>query len=93
MSEKALFNENLTAQYGLAHVIRTRLLGVAPDDQDVQFDDADWQTVLDLLNELDRMVEHFGVFANDHSMDASTETWAALHCAKAVLAKAKGAQS
>ena len=44
----------------------------------------------DLLGELKRMVEHFEVFASDHSMEASTETWSALHCAKAAIAKAEG---
>ena len=44
----------------------------------------------ELHNELARMVDHFEAFANDHSMDASSETWSALHCAKAALAKARG---
>lgn len=42
----------------------------------------------ELAAELARMVEHFGEFANNHSMDATAETWAALHCARAILAKA-----
>lgn len=42
----------------------------------------------ELLAELERMVGHFGAWAADHSTDATTETWAALHCAKAVIAKA-----
>jgi len=44
----------------------------------------------DLLAELERMVEHFQVFASDHADMASTETWSALHCAKATIAKATG---
>lgn len=88
MSEQALFDENLTAEHGLVHVIQTLLMGVDPDDQGVCLDDADWQNIVDAFAELGRMVEHFEAFANDHSMDASTETWSALHCAKAVLAKA-----
>jgi len=43
----------------------------------------------DILGELKRMVEHFEVFASDHSMEASTETWSALHCAKAAISKAE----
>ena len=42
----------------------------------------------ELLGELQRMVEHFEPFAKDHSDEASSETWAALYCAKLVLAKA-----
>lgn len=38
-----------------------------------------------VLEELKRMVDHFEAFANDHSMDATTETWAALYCAKAAI--------
>lgn len=41
----------------------------------------------DLVGELGRMVEHFGAFAEDHSAHASTETWAALHCAREVLGR------
>lgn len=44
----------------------------------------------DLLAELKRMVEHFGAFASDHSEEASSETWAALYCARAAIAKAEG---
>ncbi|MBB4649619.1 putative mannosyl-3-phosphoglycerate phosphatase (HAD superfamily) [Aminobacter niigataensis] len=44
----------------------------------------------DLLGELKRMVEHFSAWANDHSDEATTETWAALYCARAALAKAEG---
>lgn len=87
MSEKRLFDENLTAEQGLVPVIQTMLLGVDPDEQGVQLDDADWQNVIDAFAELGRMVDHFEAFANDHSMDASTETWAALHCAKGLLAR------
>ena len=43
----------------------------------------------ELLGELKRMYEHFSAFAADHSTEASTETWAALHCAKAAIAAAE----
>lgn len=43
----------------------------------------------ELLGELKRMVEHFEIFAQDHSMDATTETWASLHCAKEAIRKAE----
>ena len=45
----------------------------------------------ELAAELSRMVEHFEAFARDHSDEATPETWAALHCAKAALAKAGAA--
>jgi hypothetical protein len=38
----------------------------------------------DLLENLSRMVEHFGLF----TQEATTESAAALHCARAALAKA-----
>lgn len=40
-----------------------------------------------MRTELQRMVDHFGEFAKDHSMEATPETWAALYCARAALAK------
>ena len=49
MSEQALFDENLTAEFGLEHIIRTRLMGIDPDEQDVRLDDADWQAIIDLI--------------------------------------------
>lgn len=33
----------------LAHLIRTRLLGVDPDDQDLELEDHDWQLIIDVL--------------------------------------------
>jgi len=42
-----------TAPDGLAEIIRTRLLGVHPDDQDVQLEDADWRTILSALTARD----------------------------------------
>jgi hypothetical protein len=47
----------------------------------------------ELLAELQRMVEHFGTWASDRSEEASTETWAALYCAKAAISKAEPSQS
>lgn len=47
----------------------------------------------ELLGELKRMVDHFDAFAKDHSIEATPETWAALHCAKAIIAKAEGASA
>lgn len=46
-----------------------------------------------VLSELERMVEHFEVFANNHSREATTETWAALYCAKAAIRMAKHPQA
>ena len=40
----------------------------------------------ELRQNLRRMVEHFETWANDHSMEATAETWSALHCAKQILA-------
>ena len=34
---------------------------------------------------LSRMVEHFGLWARDHSEEASSETWSVLHCARVAL--------
>lgn len=51
MSEQALFDENLTKEHGLEHIIRTRLLGVDPDEQDVRLDDDDWRAILAALGE------------------------------------------
>ena len=42
----------------------------------------------EVLAELQRMVDHGGTWASDRSEEASTETWAALYCAKAAIAKA-----
>lgn len=44
----------------------------------------------ELLGELKRMVQHFEAWANDWPEVATTETWAALHCSKAAIAKAEG---
>lgn len=48
----------------LARLIETRLLGVRPDDQDLQLEDEDWRTIIDALrsgNEcLDRLCEEHG---------------------------------
>ncbi|AVX04297.1 hypothetical protein MXMO3_01772 [Maritalea myrionectae] len=38
-----------------------------------------------LYAELKRMTDHLEAFANDHSMDATAETWSAIHCARAAL--------
>lgn len=45
----------------------------------------------EIFAELKRMIDHFGIWANDHSEEATTETWAALHCAKAAILKAEPA--
>jgi len=34
----------------LAETIRTRLLGIAPEDQDVVLEDADWRVIIDALS-------------------------------------------
>ena len=36
----------------LAELIRTRLLGIAPDEQDVVLDDSDWRTILRVLGDV-----------------------------------------
>lgn len=35
----------------LATIIKTRLLGVDPDNRDVELEDADWRLVIDALEE------------------------------------------
>lgn len=42
----------------------------------------------DLLSELRRMVGHLSTWAADHADEATTETVAALHCARAAITKA-----
>lgn len=37
------------ASYGVVETIRTRLLGIAPDDQDVTLEDSDWLLILGAL--------------------------------------------
>jgi len=42
----------------------------------------------EMLAELRRCVEHLESWAESHPMTATTETWGALHCARALIAKA-----
>lgn len=41
----------------------------------------------ELRGELARIVEHLSVWAKDHAEDATTETWAVIYCARALLTK------
>lgn len=45
----------------------------------------------DLYAELARAVVHLDAWARAHSDEATTETWAILHCARAALSKSTGA--
>ncbi len=44
----------------------------------------------EMLGDLKRVVDHLATWASDHSDEATAETWAALHCARATIAKAEG---
>lgn len=44
----------------------------------------------ELLGELRRVTDHLDAWARDHSDEATAETWAALHCAREIIAKAEG---
>lgn len=53
MSEKALFDENLTKEHRLAYIIRTKIVGIDPDEQEVRLDDSDWNAILSALDALE----------------------------------------
>lgn len=42
----------------------------------------------DLVGELKRLADHLESWVETAPMDATTETWGALHCARALIAKA-----
>lgn len=41
----------------------------------------------ELAAEMKRLFEHFETWARDHSADATAETWAIIHCSRAILDK------
>lgn len=45
----------------------------------------------ELQRDLRRVVEHLEAWARDHAGEATTETWAALHCARETLRKSEAA--
>lgn len=75
MTEKALFGENLVQQFGLAEVIKTRLMGVDPDEQDVHLDDDDWKAILAALDDRKRLdfLDSMNISLNRHS--GTTYRW------------------
>lgn len=44
----------------------------------------------EMLLDLKRLADHLAVWAEDHSDEATAETWAALHCARETIRKAEG---
>ncbi len=76
MSEKNIGNRNETAELGIPEVIRTRLLGVDPDVQDIRFDDADWQRVLDVFEQLRYAGMLLEVVAEDAKLRDDSTEWA-----------------
>lgn len=76
MSEKNIGDRNHTAELGIPEVIRTRLLGVPPDDQYIQFDDADWQKVLDVFEQLRNAGALLDTIAECAKEAGDNATWA-----------------
>lgn len=45
--------------------------------------------IREMLLDLRRLTDHLAAWAEDHSDEATSETWAALHCARETIAKAE----
>jgi hypothetical protein len=43
----------------------------------------------EMLLDLRRLTDHLAAWAEDHADEATSETWAALHCARETIAKAE----
>jgi hypothetical protein len=45
--------------------------------------------IREMLGDLRRLADHLAMWAEDHADEATSETWAALHCARETITKAE----
>jgi hypothetical protein len=50
MERVAFISQTQARRLALAELIKTRLLGVRPDDQDIELDDHDWMDIIAALD-------------------------------------------